>query len=40
MPFSQSVEGLLQVFDETTLETTGRFMNVKKDSPPEEFAGG
>jgi tubulin alpha len=40
MPTELAVQGLIKVFDDLTLETTGKFMNVKRDGPPIEFEGG
>ena len=40
MPVEKSVEGLIQVFDQLSMETTGSYMMVYKDKPPGKGAGG
>ena len=40
MPVSQSCSGLVQIFDELSLENTGRFMSVHKEQGPMEYAKG
>lgn len=40
MPVEKSVEGLIQVFDQLSMETTGSYMMVYKDKPPAPFPGG
>ena len=40
MPVETSCAGLLKVFDDLSMATTGRYMNVKRDGPPVEYAGG
>ena len=40
MPVEKSVEGLIQVFDQLSMETTGSYMMVYKDKPPGPFPGG
>lgn len=40
MPVETSCAGLIHVFDDLSMETTGRYMNVKKDGPSVEYAPG
>lgn len=40
MPVATSCAGLLTVFDDLSMENTGRYMCVKRDGPPVEYEAG